>query len=325
MNTGGRGDPDWAIRHQAFSALERLSAHFGATITWSEIARGFEFRGRRVHFASRAIGIFKPRQMSAALSVKSVMPKEGRKTWYSDQLAGPADPTGLVSYDLARGGEDHASNRHLQRAFERRAPLIYFRATNPGVYEVIWPVWIEHFSYREGRVLLAAQDTVAKDVSSVRAAAAVQAVGGRDPVGVVEKAPEYTLRLTRQRNHQAWFSSQTRAAYGYRCAFSGLPLRDLLVGAHIVPDAEGGPASVRNGICMSTLHHTAFDAHLIGVDPDRGVHVAPRVAKGRDGPLLESLKRLDGTELNAPKDPRAHPRREYLEQRFRTFREVAEL
>lgn len=313
----GGADPDWAIRHQAFSALDRLSIASGGRIPWSKIASGFEFRGQRVHFGSRAIGIFKPKQMSAALSIKTVMPKAGRETWYRDQEAAADEVTGLVPYDLARGGLDEASNRHLRLAWKRGAPLIYFRATDPAVYEAIWPVWVEHFDIDEQRVLLAAQDTMQAGVSSVRAIANTPLVDRL----VVER--RYTTRQTLHRNHQAWFSSRTKSAYGYRCAFSGLPLRDLLVGAHILPDSEGGPASVTNGICMSTLHHTAFDTHLIGVDPGLRVHVAPRVTRGRDGPLLESLKALDGTALRPPQDPRAHPNQEYLEQRFRQFRKAA--
>lgn len=287
-------DPDWAVRHQAFSALERLSVASRGRIPWRKIAGGFEFRGESIHFAGRAIGIFKPRQMSAALSIKTVMPKAGRKTWYRDQETAADEVTGLVPYDLARGGLDDASNRHLRLAWKRGAPLIYFRATDPAVYEAIWPVWVEHFDLDEQRVLLAAQDTVQASLSSVQAIANTPL----DDKLVVER--RYSTRQTRYRNHQAWFSSRTKSAYGYRCAFSGLPLRDLLVGAHILPDSEGGEASVRNGICMSTLHHTAFDTHLIGVDPDLRVHISPRVIEGRDGPLLENLKALDGTTLRTP-------------------------
>ena len=311
MGPGVGGDPDWAVRHQAFSALERLSVAHGGRIPWAEIARGFEFQGQSMYFASRAIGIFKPRQMSAALSLKTVMPRAGRSTWYRDQEAHLDTATGLVPYDLARGRLSDASNRHLRLAFERRAPLIYFRATDPGIYEAIWPVWVEYFRLEQQQVLLAAPDTAHGSVSSVRAAALP------DADLVVET--RYSSRQTRQRNHQAWFSSRTKSAYGYRCAFSGLPLRDLLVGAHIVPDSDGGLASVTNGICMSTLHHAAFDAHLIGVDPELKVHIAPRVTKGRDGPLLENLKALDGTALRRPHDGRAHPNPDYLDRRFHKF------
>jgi len=37
--------------------------------------------------------------------------------------------------------------------------------------------------------------------------------------------------MSKRRNHQAWFSKHVRSVYGYRCAFSNLPLGKLLVGA----------------------------------------------------------------------------------------------
>lgn len=302
-------DPDLPVRLAAFAALERLAIANRGRLAWRDINDGFRFRGDKVHFANRARGIFKPRQMTAALSVKTTEPRAGRRSWYRDQGSVLDVETGLFSYDLARDTARH-SNDSLRVAFERKAPLIYFLAVRPAVYEVIWPVWVEQFSQTKGRALLAAADSAHANVSWVEALLASD----------VESRPRsYYLVESRRRNHQAWFSSRTKSAYGYRCAFSGLPLRDLLVGAHIVPDADDGPVSVTNGICMSTLHHTAFDTHLIGVDPDLRIHVAESVFEGRDGPLLESLKALADRSLRVPSEAPLQPRREYLEQRFAQF------
>ena len=70
-----------------------------------------------------------------------------------------------------------------------------------------------------------------------------------------------------------------------------------------MPDAEGGLPSVQNGICMSALHHVAFDSHLIGVDPDYRVHVASPLQKQRDGDLLANIKGIDGARLTLPQAP----------------------
>ena len=305
-------DPDWAVRAQAFAALERLVVLTGGRIPWAIVAGGFEFEGDRLHFAGRALGIFKPKRMSAALSVRTSRPRPGRASWYRDQDADIDVETGLLAYDLQQDA-GHPSNEHLRLAFERRAPLIYFRAVRSAVYEAIWPVWVEDFRAAEGRVLLAAADAARGDVSSVRAALAD---------GVGERERSYSLATGKRRNHQAWFSGRTKAAYGYRCAFSGLPLGGLLVGAHIKADEHGGPASVTNGICMSTLHHTAFDRYLIGVDPNLGIHVAESVIRAHDGPLLASLQALAGGRLRAPMQPDARPHTEFLEWRFSKFKEA---
>ncbi len=303
------GDPDWSIRAQAFEALEQLTLTNGSRLPWSTIQAGFECQGERVFFASRALGIFKPKHMTAALSVKTVVPRGGRSTTYRDQETGFDRTTGLFSYDM-EAGRDKPANEFLRRAMERRAPLIYFRGVESGVYEPIWPVWVDQYQEVEGRVLLAAADTTQPSISSAEAAL---------PSANEVRDASYSLALVRTRNHQAWFSSRTKAAYDYRCAFSRLPLRSLLVGAHIVPDAEDGPPSVNNGICMSTLHHAAFDAHLIGVDPDLRVHVADQVIAERDGPLLAALQGLNGSHLVVPADPTAHPNRDYLDQRYSAF------
>ena len=301
-------DPDLAIRAAAFKAVERLSVEAGGRIPWGVIERGFEYSGERIRLASKASGIFKPRQMSSALSIKTTKPRAGRPSWYRDQGAGTDTDTGLVSYDLVHE-RGHWTNDALRRAFERRAPLIYFRAVESSWYEAIWPVWVEDFVQQAGSVLLAAEDTDQREVSSVQAM----------PSGTLSRERSYSKGTRKYRNHQAWFSSRTRSAYGYRCAFSGLPLGKLLVGAHIKADAEEGPASVNNGICMSTLHHTAFDAHLIGVDPELRIHVARTVMLTSDGPLLSNLQGLDGKTLRVPADPMATPDLEYLEWRFARF------
>ena len=72
------------------------------------------------------------------------------------------------------------------------------------------------------------------------------------------------------------------AAYRGRCALSGLPEPLLLDAAHIVADRNErlGQPVVQNGIPLSKIHHAAFDAHLIGIDPDYRVHVAERLLSG---------------------------------------------
>jgi hypothetical protein len=49
-----------------------------------------------------------------------------------------------------------------------------------------------------------------------------------------------------------------------------LPESLLLDAAHIVADKDErlGQPVVPNGILLSKIHHAAFDAHLIGIDPD---------------------------------------------------------
>ena len=53
-----------------------------------------------------------------------------------------------------------------------------------------------------------------------------------------------------------------------------------------------GQPVVTNGLLLSKIHHTAFDAHLTGIDPNYKVHVAERLLEQRGGPTLQALKQL---------------------------------
>ena len=135
----------------------------------------------------------------------------------------------------------------------------------------------------------------------------------------------YALRTVKRRLHQATFRDAVIAAYNGRCALSGLPEPMLLDAAHIVADGDArlGQPVVPNGIPLSKIHHAAFDAHLVGIDPDFRVHVADRLMAQRDGPMLEGLKRLHHGFLRLPARERDQPDRDRLAERFARFKEAA--
>ena len=145
-------DPDRHIRDAAFRALdELLLQEGGGTLDWRKIDVGFRVGSERVRFASRALGIFKPKRMSAALSVRTAVPKSGL-TQYRDQYSNtvPGGSTDTWRYDLAQDG---TNNRFLREAWKRRAALIYFRGVAKAKYEPI-RVWIKDFRSDDGYVLL---------------------------------------------------------------------------------------------------------------------------------------------------------------------------
>jgi len=110
-------------------------------------------------------------------------------------------------------------------------------------------------------------------------------------------------------------------AYNGRCALSGLPESRLLDAAHIVADTEElGHAVVPNGIPLSKIHHAAFDAHLIGIDPDFRLHVSPQLMEQHDGPMLDALKKLNGGSIHLPARKQDYPDRDRLSQRFARFK-----
>ena len=128
----------------------------------------------------------------------------------------------------------------------------------------------------------------------------------------------------KQRLHQASFREAVITAYDGRCALSRLPEPLLLDAAHIIEDKNErlGQPMVPTGIPLSKIHHAAFDAHLIGVDPDYRLHVSERLLGQNDGPMLEALKRLDRGTLHLPDRIKDLPDRERLALRFERFKAV---
>jgi putative restriction endonuclease len=303
---------DWAIRAAAFRQVRRLQ-ETRDQITAKDLALGFEFDGRRLPLINPQRGIFKPKEMEALLSIKTVYPKPGGKVWYDDQknvhqqiYAGEE----TVSYSFMGKDPNAADNRWLREAMERQVPIIYFLGVSPARYEAVLPAFITGWDAHAATAQVAFSDPASKNLP-------------KPPADAGER--RYALRVVKQRLHQASFRDAVITAYRGRCALSGFPEAKLLDAAHIISDGheEYGQPVIQNGIPLSKIHHAAFDAHLIGIDPDFRVHVSERLLSQQDGPLLEAMKRLHGGKLHLPVRPQDKPDANRLDQRFQLFKAAA--
>ncbi len=60
-------------------------------------------------------------------------------------------------------------------------------------------------------------------------------------------------------------------------------------------DEQLGQPIVSNGLPLTKIHHAAFDAHLIGIDPDFRIHVSDRLGlKGIVGQVIQLPRRIRG-------------------------------
>jgi putative restriction endonuclease len=300
-------DPDADIRVAAFCRLRSLSQIHGGALPWAALSHGFTARGRQFLFASAAEGIFRPAGMTGVLSIKTVVPRPRGRIWYHDQT-GPEikSASDTFSYAFTGRNPDSTRNQWLRDAMVYQLPLIYFFGVAPSIYEPLFPAYVADWNPAK--------------LSCGLSFASLPGLASASP----PQAPErrYALRTIQQRLHQAMFRERVLAAYGRRCALSGLPEARLIDAAHIAPDSDQmlGHPDVRNGICMSKIHHAAFDAGLIGIDPDLRIHVSNRLLDMEDGPLLEQgIKALQGCHIRGPNDPLAAPDRERLAIRFEAF------
>jgi putative restriction endonuclease len=301
---------DALMRVAAFDCVRRLN-EIHDHLTATELKPGFLFRGDRIPLVNPQRGIFKPQQMRFLLSIKTVFPKPGGKVWYDDQreVHGQifqGDET--VDYAFMGKNPDAADNRWLKEACENQIPVIYFLGIAPGRYQALLPTFISGW---DGQALKA------------------RVTFGPNPETLVPPTDSlerrYALRTVKQRLHQATFREAVITAYDGRCALSGLPEPLLLDAAHIIADKDErlGQPVVSNGIPLSKIHHAAFDAHLIGIDPEFRMHVSDRLLGQNDGPMLEALKQLDGRSMRLPGRVKDQPDRDRLAERFERFKAVA--
>ena len=298
---------DSPLRQAAFHHVQRLQSLHGH-LSAAQIRAGFMFGGERMPLVNPQRGIFKPRPMRSCLSIRTVFPRSGARIWYDDQREAHRKVFAAhETVDYAFMGENPkaAENQWLREAFLDQVPLIYFFGFAPGLYQAIIPAFIA-------------------DWDATRLVARI-AFGLPDEAGLSlpATAPErrYALDIVKRRLHQNTFREAVLTAYERRCALSGLPEARLLDAAHIMADGDAfyGQPVVPNGIPLSKIHHAAFDAHLIGIDPDYRLHVSEKLLIQRDGPMLEALKRLNGGTIHLPARDRDRPDRERLARRFEDF------
>jgi putative restriction endonuclease len=110
-----------------------------------------------------------------------------------------------------------------------------------------------------------------------------------EPSDPVELFPRNRTAVTVMRSvRSGTFARRVVEAYGWRCCACGVQL-DLVEAAHIVPaGAILSSDDTRNGLCLCSLHHNAYDDGLLGVHPDYSLSVSvSRIeslrSAGRDG------------------------------------------
>jgi putative restriction endonuclease len=302
---------DQTLRLAAFAAVRRLTEIRG-DLSSHDLRGGFDFQGERIPLINPQRGIFKPRQMQFLLSVRTVFPRSGARVWYDDQRDVHRqiyEGDDAVDYAFMGKNPDAADNHWLREAMEKRVPVIYFLGVAPGCYQAFLPTFI-----------------VGWDASALKARVAF-GMAEQSETRILDSLAErrYALREVKQRLHQASFREAVISAYNGRCALSGLPEQLLLDAAHIIADKDErlGQPVVPNGIPLSKIHHAAFDAHLIGIDPDYRIHVSDRLLGRKDGPLLEALKGLDQGQIHLPGRLKDRTDRDRLAARYEIFKEAA--
>lgn len=296
-------DFDARLRREAQAWLTVRTHDGQLPMSWQDLG-DFEIDGRPFRLMDAQRGIRKPRELAAALSIRTVYTVDGGVRPYEDAVG----PDGLLRYKWRGGDADHAENRALREAMRRQVPLIWFCGVGQGVYRPVFPVFLLWEEPDQQQFVLdpdVARGLVDRDTP------------------VTEHLRRYVLRETWQRLHQPVFRATVLRAYDTRCAVCALRHGVLLDAAHIIADREeAGVAAVRNGLALCKIHHAAYDCHVLGVRPDLVVEIRADLLEEVDGPMLEhGLKGRHGQRLMVLPAVRAErPDPELLDRRYTEFR-----
>jgi putative restriction endonuclease len=293
---------DKRVRAAAFLFLDQLAAD-GKPLVRQEDLAAFRFEGAPVRLMATQQGIWKPRQLTAALSFRTVYASDPGKRPYDDGTG----PDGFLRYKWRGQDPDHVDNRALRSAMQGSLPLIWFRGVTSGVYLPAYPVWLAD------EEPLFHQFVVAPDEDSLRAR---RDLAVEDPILL----RSYVERVVKARLHQPLFRQRVLVAYENQCALCRLRHTRLLDAAHVLPDNEGGEPVVTNGIAMCKIHHAAYDADIFGISGEYEVGVRPDVMEEIDGPTLRyTLQAINGSKIELPTRRAARPNPELLDARWKKF------
>lgn len=293
---------DDELRAATFAFVQRLRDRHAGRIPRAELMTGISFRGERVPIWNYQQGIFKPAALGrdgAALSVQT-----SAASPYADEH----DPeSGHFVYKYRGIDPSHPDNVALRRAMWQQRPILYLVAVDRGVYDAVFPVYVT------------ADDPDRLQFTLVADQALVQPNADATLVAVRR---EYTTRAVMQRLHQQQFRRLVLGVYREQCAVCRLRHVELLDAAHILPDRDPrGEPMVTNGLGLCKIHHSAYDAHILGIDADARVHIRADILNEIDGPMLRhGLQEMNGSHIILPRNVEHRPNRDFLAERFDRFR-----
>ena len=300
---------DIAFRESVFAWL-RTRMLTQETFSRADLS-SFPWNGSSVRVVGTQTGIWRVKGVSdAAISIMTAYVPDGAPRPYEDSVG--AD--GLLRYKWRGTKPDLADNVWLRRAMERRLPLVWFVGVGhaPGshtqVFAPQFPVWLVDEEPEQHQFVVTVEGQ--------------QELPSAPTAEVIDITKRYNESVARVRVHQPLFRQAVLLAYERRCAVCRLPFAELLDAAHIRSDADGGSASVTNGLSLCKIHHGAYDRNIIGISPDYRVEVKESVLATFDGPTLQhSIKEMHGESLRqVPQHAKQRPDKELLAERFAAFR-----
>src|ERR1700732_4909113 len=130
-------ETDGRLRAAAFAYLDGLAAN-GQPLVRQDDLTPFSFDGTPLRLMATKQGIWKPRQLTAALSFRTVFTSDPSQRPYDDD---PGDD-GFLRYKWRGPDPQHPDNRALREAMALGLPLIWFHGVASGDCLPVYPGWL---------------------------------------------------------------------------------------------------------------------------------------------------------------------------------------
>ena len=126
--------------------------------------------------------------------------------------------------------------------------------------------------------------------------------------------------IIRQRVGQNFFRTVVITSYNYTCCITGLKNEHLVEACHISDWASDikNRTNPQNGLCMSSMFHTAYDRKLMSVTPDYNIVISDEMIESATKPdLKDYLNSLNNRQIILPE--RFVPSPSLLENNYEIF------
>lgn len=295
-------------------ALQWFLRYAGKVLSWPQ---PIYISGKKTELVCKPKGIYKPRWMKYALSVR-----QGLAGKYNDREP-VKRPDGTWIYPYYQEGKDPSkrdekfTNRALMNCMADGVPvgvLRQLKGSPASSYHVLGLALVSHWD--DGHFFL-------EGFSSSGLAASPHNHTEADFLSLKQEqidrekdyfnfddtydAREKIMSQIVRRRGQPEFRRTLLKIYSDCCAISGCDVADALEAAHILPYNGPNTNKSANGLLLRADLHVLFDLHLISVDSETMTTLVCQAL------LATKYAYLQGKELRLPKNPADRPSLEALD------------
>ena len=234
-----------------------------------------------VVLATKAAGIFKPKDIDYILSVRSSV-RDNATTLYNDkEPVYEDDGTWSYLYQHEIQSNENPENLWRNKAmilnFQHNIPIAVFRQLpdkSRKIYKILGLAFVRDYNPQTGYFFL---QGINDNSTLSEKKTHTSSLSNTADMESDNRRWEKTISVIRQ--GQSKFRASLQLSYDNKCAVTGYDISEALEAAHIRPYRGLHTNEVRNGILLRADIHSLFDFGVLGVDPDNSKIVLSKKAE----------------------------------------------